>query len=96
MARGSQAKEVIWSKLKEVFPELFIVGKEYRIPMIEDGETIEIKVTLTAAKDVIGGAVAKPSVESDTASPVEVKVEDISPTPEEMKEVRDFLKELDL
>ena len=53
MAKGAQAKANITAKILEVFPNSFINDKEIRIPMIEDGATIQIKVTLTAAKDLI-------------------------------------------
>ena len=50
MAKGQKSKIVIQNKILELFPEAFIYGKEIRIPIEEDGEIIQIKVTLTAAK----------------------------------------------
>lgn len=50
MAKGQKSKTVIQNKILELFPEAFIYGKEIRIPIEEDGEIIQIKVTLTAAK----------------------------------------------
>lgn len=55
-ARGAECKAAIEAKLLEVFAGAFKNGKEIRIPMQENGETVEIKVTLTAAKDVVGGS----------------------------------------
>lgn len=49
-ARGSQSKELITNKILEVFEGSFINDKELRIPVIENGEEIQIKITLTAAK----------------------------------------------
>ena len=58
MAKGSIAKEAIFKKMLEVFPNSFMAdAKTLRIPWEEDGETIEIKVTLTAAKDILGNSV---------------------------------------
>jgi len=51
MARGSLSKETITNKILETFDGAFIYGKEIRIPMVEGGEQIQIKVTLTAAKE---------------------------------------------
>lgn len=52
-ARGSQAKAEIQKKILETFPGSFITDKMIRIPMTEDGEVIQIKCTLTAAKNII-------------------------------------------
>ena len=49
-ARGSVAKEELTQKILETFPGAFTHEKEIRIPMTENGELIQIKVTLTAAK----------------------------------------------
>ena len=49
-ARGAWSKEQVWNKILETFPGSFVNEKEIRIPMIENGDRIEIKVTLTAAK----------------------------------------------
>ena len=53
MARGAQSKTAIFNKLMEVYPDAFFEdeGKILRIPLNEDGELVEIKVTLTAAKN---------------------------------------------
>ena len=63
-ARGAEAKLEITKKLLEVFPNSFMYneGKEIRIPVVENGEVIQIKVTLTAAKTNvdIGGDTAVP------------------------------------
>ena len=57
MARGSQAKQEILEKLKETFPNSFMEdAKILRIPWIENGETVEIKITMTAAKNLLGGS----------------------------------------
>ena len=57
MARGSQAKQEILETLKETFPNSFMEdAKILRIPWIENGETVEIKITMTAAKNLLGGS----------------------------------------
>jgi len=55
MARGAEAKEYITKKIYEAFPEAFANNKEIRIPYMENGERVEIKITLTAAKENVGG-----------------------------------------
>ena len=59
MAKGSASKEIIFAKMQEMFAGSFMAdSKTLRIPMEEDGQVVEIKVTLTAAKDVLGQAPA--------------------------------------
>jgi len=100
MARGQASKDTITAKLLEVFPGSFINGKEIRIPMSESGEPIQIKITLTAAKDLVEcdtsdvAAVASAAVSSTGFPPPVKKVEPIKATAEEKKNVADLLAEL--
>lgn len=57
-ARGTESKTNVFNKLMEVFPDSFWEdeGKILRIPQVENGNKIEIKVTLTAAKNLLGDA----------------------------------------
>lgn len=91
MARGSTSKEIITAKILSMFEGSFINGKEIRLPMMEDGSPIEIKVTLTAAKDIVGGGASI----NDTFTPVE-KSAPISaePTEEEKENVATLLKSM--
>ena len=50
MARGSVAKEEIIQKILKDFEGSFVNDKEIRIPWVENGETLQIKVALTCAK----------------------------------------------
>lgn len=52
MPKGTVAKAIISKKILDTFEGAFPYndGKEIRIPIEEDGEIIQIKVTLTAAK----------------------------------------------
>lgn len=61
-ARGQELKNQIVNKILEVFPNSFINGKEIRICGNENGEEVQIKVTLTAAKEnIVNEAVEKPT-----------------------------------
>lgn len=101
MARGAVSKETITNQILAAFPGSFKYDKEIRIPIMEDGEMIQIKVTLTAAKTnveaggdaaVPGFTVAEPKLES--AFPV--TTESIQPTEEEKKNVANLLSMLGL
>jgi hypothetical protein len=52
-AKGALSKEIVMAKILEVFPDAFVYDKAIRIPMIEDGSPLQIKVALTAAKDIV-------------------------------------------
>lgn len=49
-AKGTEAKSAISEKILDIFPNAFEYGKELRIPYEENGEEVQIKVTLTCAK----------------------------------------------
>ena len=87
-ARGAEVKEKLTQVLTKLFPESFMDGKTLRIPMKENGEIVEIKVTLTAAKDVLGGA----STEAFTSNSVTPVYE--MPTDEEIEEVKKYLSSM--
>lgn len=96
-AKGAWAKEQIWNKILTEFNGAFVNEKEIRVPMIENGERVEIKITLTCAKVNVGGAEAAtsggttPAVTSSTEPAVAAE-----PTEEEKKNVTDFLNKLGL
>ena len=66
MARGTESKSYITKKILETFEGSFLYndGKEIRIPLREDGEIVQIKVTLTCAKT---------NVSTEDSTPVEFK-----------------------
>ena len=84
MAKGSSSKELITEVLLGVFKGSFVNGKEIRIPVLENGEAIQIKVTLTAAKDLISAD------GSDTISVAQFS----EPTEEEKETIRQLLAKM--
>lgn len=93
MAKGSVSKEIIFTKMQEMFAGSFMAdSKTLRIPMEEDGQIVEIKVTLTAAKNILGSAPAPAEIE-----PLKDKKgnEEITTlTPEEKARVEDMISAL--
>lgn len=63
--KGIQAKADITKRILETFDGSFMNDKEIRIPVMENGEEVQIKVTLTAAKVNIDHA-ATLGMSSDT------------------------------
>ncbi len=106
MARGQILKKEIAQKILNTFEGSFLYndGKEIRIPGMEEGELIQIKVALTAAKEnvaqgddnvVPGEQIITTSVTSEpTFNQTETKT--VEPTPEEKANVRDLLEALGL
>ena len=73
-AKGSILKQEIASKILAAFPGSFLYndGKEIRINGTENGEKLQIKLTLTAAKVAVEGG-------SDTTLPGEAATADVKP-----------------
>ena len=105
MARGQVAKQEVTKKILSAFDGAFLYndGKEIRIPCQEDGELIQIKVALTAAKEnvnqgddniVPGENVVNESTFTNTTSKIETKTTE--PTEAEKQNVADLLKALGL
>ena len=102
MARGAEEKQIIIDKIKEVFPEAFEYDKTIRIPIGD----IQIKVTLTAAKDNVepGGDAAVPGTKATKvvaiANGAEPVFEDVSaavePSEEELNAVSNLMESLGL
>ena len=94
MARGTESKAKLIEKLKEIYPDAFEYGKEFRIPFEEDGQRVEIKVALTCAKSNVGGeSVSEVSgVESNTP----VDMVPAAPTEEEKANIAALMDRLGL
>lgn len=101
MARGQEEKLIVINKIKEVFPEAFEYDKTIRIPIGD----VQIKVTLTAAKDNVepGGDTAVPGVKAtkvtiaEGAEPVfEEASAIVEPSEEELNAVSNLMTQLGL
>lgn len=98
MARGAESKEKITAEILKTFPGAFKYEKEIRIPIVENGETIQIKCVLTAAKVNVsnGDDTAVPGVVIDTSGSVQEPAKDFmqEPSAEEKQRVEDLCKKL--
>jgi hypothetical protein len=100
-AKGTESKNIIFAKLQEVFPESFWEdqGKILRVPLDENGTRVEIKVTLTAAKNNLKGDAVESAFE---AAPSSIVTENVSknsvlePTEEEKENVAKLIASLGL
>lgn len=100
--KGTILKKEITDKILSMFEGSFLYndGKEIRIPGMENGEMLQVKVALTCAKTAVSpdGENALPGAaalnfEDSTTSAVETHVE---PTKEEKEVVENLLKTLGL
>ena len=94
MAKGASSKAKLIEKLKEIYPDAFEYGKEFRIPFEEDGQRVEIKVALTCAKSNVGGEGA--SEVSGVQSEEAVNVASAAPTEEEKANIAKLMDRLGL
>lgn len=99
-AKGTESKNIVFAKLQEVFPESFWEdqGKILRVPLDENGARVEIKVTLTAAKNNLKGDAAGSAFEAVPLSVTEnvSKNSILEPTEEEKENVRMLIESLGL
>lgn len=101
--KGTILKKEITDKILEVFPGSFLYndGKEIRIPGMEEGQLIQVKVALTCAKtnveqngeNAIPGEVVSTSQTQSTDSISQVRVE---PSQEEKDNVKKLMASLGL
>lgn len=94
-AKGTESKGIIFGKLQEAYPNAFWEdeGKILRIPMTEGGNLVEIKVTLTAAKNLLGGTEMPSAFE---AAPVPAQAPQVQMTDEEKDNVARLLASLNM
>lgn len=102
MARGSLAKEQVANQILSNFSGAFKHEKEIRIPIMENGELIQIKCVLTAAKVNVeaGSDTAVPGTVTPVAQKPTMTLEKnesktlVEPTAEEKAKVSKFLNML--
>lgn len=102
-AKGAIIKQEIIEKILQVFPDSFLFneGKEVRINGEENGEIIQIKVTLTASKTPIQNP-AMTTVEraaatdEQTAPFLPAEENSLEPSEEEKKRLVEMLQKLNL
>ena len=97
-ARGAESKAKIIEKILTSFEDSFQYDKEVRIPMYENGELIQIKVTLTAAKvnvdNPTGDSTNTKTEEAHSSFNVEPTI--VEPTEAEKATLEDLMTRLGL
>lgn len=95
--KGQIAKREVIDKILAAFPGSFEYDKEIRIPWAENGEFVQIKCTLAAAKTPVelGGDIELPSaaVSVQETRPA-TEAEYIEPSAEEKENLKKLLKGL--
>ena len=102
MAKGAESKSFVTKKILETFAGSFSYndGKEIRIPLVEGGEQVQIKVTLTCAKENVemGADAAIPGdfPAPKMTAPTPERTEPVKVSDQEKQAVADLLKSLGL
>lgn len=105
MAKGQAAKQEVMATILSTFPDSFSYNgnKEIRINTVENGEPIQIKVVLTAAKTAVtpedenampGAKDSFPEVAASTAQPASKPP--MEATAEEKEAISNLMAELGL
>lgn len=97
--KGSILKQEVAKKILEVFSNSFQYDKEIRICGTENGEEVQIKVTLTAAKTNVSpnGENALPGeVNENISFEAQVEKEPVTVSQDEKKNVAELLQALGL
>ena len=100
-AKGQASKQQVMAIILETFPGAFVYDKELRIPMLEGGENIQIKVALTCAKTNVeaGGDTAVPVSKPAAATegfPEPAQKATVQATDDERQRVIDLMNTLGL
>lgn len=99
-AKGSIVKAETFKTIMDMFPGSFMYndGKELRINCIEDGNLVQLKLTLTAAKEPIedGGVLDFAKKTETTAQTTSAAPQSFEPTEEEKNIVNDLISKLGL
>lgn len=100
--KGAISKEKITKKILETFEGAFPYEKEIRIPMVENGEEVQLKLVLTCAKTNVsrGGDIKLPGEENNainfTEQPTKEEAKYVEPTQEEKDNISRLAKMLNL
>lgn len=101
-AKGAIIKQEIIEKILQVFPDSFLFndGKEVRINGEENGEIIQIKVTLTASKTPIQNpamtTVERAAATDKQTASLPAEENSLEPSEEEKKRLVEMLQKLNL
>lgn len=102
-ARGTESKNILFAKLMEIYSGAFWEdeGKVLRVPMDENGQRIELKVTLTAAKTNLGGDSVASAFDSGpaiipTSTSTTNESNSLEPTEEEKQNIQSLIEALNL
>ena len=87
----SIAKEEIIKRMMEVFEDSFMNDKTLIIPMMENGEEVQIKITLTASKTNLPHSNGNVEIPITTVIGTSRPTEVVEPTEEEKQRVVDLI-----
>lgn len=96
-AKGQETKDKIIKSILAIFPGAFMNGaKELRIAGFENGEEVQIKITLTAAKENVERYLSDNEVEKTDISWSQNEQLRITPTDEEIARLKKLMEKFGL
>lgn len=103
--KGAIAKQEVAQKILDIFKDSFLYEKEIRIPWVEEGVPLQLKLTLTAAKVMVnaggdtavpGGTVEEVAAASSQETSIASKAADTETSAEEKANLSALLRSLGL
>lgn len=84
MAKGAESKTKFISEILKTFEGSFLYngGKEIRVPMQEDGNDIQLKITITCAKENVN-ADSENAIPGAAEAPVKESLNEVQTSPTE-------------
>ncbi len=98
MAKGANAKSEAYRKILDLFPGSFMYNsdKELRIPMTEDGESVQLKLTLTVSKTPVENDNAAGQSDDSFPAPVDTSTATPQVSEEEKQTLQAMMERLGL
>lgn len=98
-AKGSLCKIETLDKIMKIFPDSFLTnnGKELRINCVENGEFVQLKLTLTAVKQPIlneNNSINFTSSDTNILTPDTPDLSSLEPTEEEKENLKKLMAKL--
>lgn len=91
--KGTQSKETITKIILESFKGSFVKDKKIYIPMKEDGQDVQVALTLTCPKNPVSIEESAAAFDWSSSTP---EKKNIDLTPAEKEKVEELIKKLNL
>ena len=91
--KGAKSKETITEIILKSFKGSFVKDKKIYIPMKEDGQDVQVALTLTCPKNLVNIEESAAALDWSSSTP---ERKNIDLTPEEKEKIEELIKKLNL